>query len=543
MSRRLSIGIGLLIGLLAISIPIVLAVYLAWRQSSDSQRAIVASIADDVLRRSEESTDQTLSVVQTLKQQGTADPCSSENIRLMGKLDLGSDKVQAVGYVRDNHLLCSSYGVHDTPVGPPLYTTPYGIQTRSNVEFPVYPGLKFLLVTDVQSGYTTAIHPNRPLDVFTRDPQVSVGVFSTVSRKPVIVRGVVKQEWLDRLGAASAMQYVDGEYLVAISKSQKYGLAAFAVIPSARVAAGLRSSALTLVPIGALAGVLLACVVAYLVREHLAMRSLIKVALRHNEFFLEYQPLMDLRSGRCVGAEALIRWRRPDGKIVRPDLFIPVAEEAGLIRSITRRVLELVAHDAAELLRQRSDLHVAINLSAQDLQSQETVQLVLDFMKRMRVKASSVLVEVTERGFMQADLAHRIMCDLHANNIRIAIDDFGTGYSSLSYLQTFQLDYLKIDKSFVDTMGGEAATSLVAHHIIEMAKSLNLEMIAEGVETQAQLRYLQERGVQFAQGWHFSKALPFGEFVQFLARPEVAAPAGGAPASLVPPRTPPDISG
>jgi len=527
MNKRLAISIGILVGLIAIAVPIILSVYVAWRQSFDDQRALARSIASDVLRRSEESTGQTLAIFQALKQApGAQDPCSADTIRLMGKLDLGSDQIQAVGYVHNDRLLCSSYGKHDSPVGPPLYTTPYGTQTRTGVQFPIYPGLEFLLVTDVQSGYTTAIHPNLPLDVFSNDAEISLGVFSTVSGKPVIHRGTVKPVWLEKLGEAGEAQYLDGEYLVAVKKSGKYALAAFAAVPSARITAGLWRSALTLVPIGAIAGSLLAFAVAFLVRQQLALPSLIKVALRRNEFFLEYQPIMDLRDGACVGAEALIRWRRPDGHIVRPDLFIPEAEDAGLITAITKRVMELVARDAATLLRARPGLHIAINLSARDLQTEGTGQRVRSLIQRMEVQAHNLMVEVTERGFMQeADIAHRVMADLHESKIRIAIDDFGTGYSSLSYLQKFKLDYLKIDKSFVDTMGGDAATSQVAHHIIEMAKSLNLEMIAEGVETEAQLRYLRQRGVQFAQGWYFSKALPFAEFAAYVARLETAAPA------------------
>ena len=520
MNRRLAISVGVTVGLIAIAVPIALSVYLSWRQSFDNQRATVISIANDVLRRSEASTKQSLAIFRTLKEAHAQEPCSPDKIRLMAKLDLGSDQVQAVGYVQNDHLRCSSYGKHDTPLGPPIYTTPYGTEIRTGIEFPIYPGLKFLMVTDVQSGYSTAIHPNLPLDVFTSDPEISVGVFSTVTKKPIIHRRAVKQEWIDMLGEASAAEFVDGEHLVAVKRSVEFALAAFATVPSARITAGLWRSALTLVPIGIIAGTLLGLAVAFVVRQQLAVRTLLRVALKRNEFFLEYQPIMDLRDGRCVGAEALIRWRRPDGQTMRPDLFIPVAEETGLIHEITKRVMEMVARDAATLLQMRPSLHISINLSARDLQMEETTHLIRDLIRRMGVQPHNILVEATERGFMEADIAQRIIGSIHAFNIRIGIDDFGTGYSSLSYLQKFKLDYLKIDKSFVDTMGSEAATSQVAHHIIEMAKSLKLEMVAEGVETEAQLRYLQQRGVQFAQGWLFSKALPFSEFASFVARGE-----------------------
>jgi len=205
---------------------------------------------------------------------------------------------------------------------------------------------------------------------------------------------------------------------------------------------------------------------------------------------------------------------------VRPDLFIPVAEETGLIHEITKEVMRLVQQDAARFLKSHPHLHIGINLSSRDLVIEETGHLVRELIRGMGVKPHNVLVEATERGFMQADVARRIMDDIHALDVKIAIDDFGTGYSSLSYLEKFKLDYLKIDKSFVDTMGGKAATSQVALHIIEMAKSLKLEMIAEGVESEAQVKYLQEHGVQYAQGYFYAKPMPFLEFAAYVAKME-----------------------
>jgi sensor c-di-GMP phosphodiesterase-like protein len=182
--------------------------------------------------------------------------------------------------------------------------------------------------------------------------------------------------------------------------------------------------------------------------------------------------------------------------------------------------MEMVARDSAVLLKARPQLHIGINLSSKDLEKPQTAHLIREMIRKMGVKPQNVLVEATERGFMQADVARRILDDIHALDVKIAIDDFGTGYSSLSYLEKFRLDYLKIDKSFVDTVGKDAATSQVVPHIIEMAKSLKLEMIAEGVETEAQVQFLQQRGVQYAQGYFYAKPMPFAEFAAYVAKSE-----------------------
>jgi sensor c-di-GMP phosphodiesterase-like protein len=520
LNKKVAVSIAIVIGLVAIAVPIALSLYLAWKRSFDEQMATIATLAEDVLRRSDESTDQTFVIFKALAAAHAADPCSAENIRLMGELDLGSEQIQAVGYVRDDRLLCSSYGHHDTPIGPPTFVTPYGTAIRTSVEFPVLPGKRFLVSTDIKSGYTVAIHPNLPLDVFVNDPNVALGVFSSVVKRPIVNRGVFKPGWIDTAGGQGAAGFSDGEYLVSVRHSSKYAFAAYAAIPAGRVNDGLRRFALVLVPIGLLAGAVLAWAVLYLARQQLALPAVLKVALKRGEFFLLYQPLVELRGGRCVGAEALIRWRRPNGEMVRPDVFIPVAEDTGLIHEVTKRVMEIVARDTPQLLKLHPGFHIGINLSHVDLQLDDTPYLVRELIRKMGVQPHNILIEATERGFMQADKARKIMGDIRALKLKIAIDDFGTGYSSLSYLEKFPLDYLKIDKSFVDTMGGTAATSQVAVHIIEMAKSLKLEMIAEGVETAEQARFLQEHGVQYAQGYFFGKPMPLADLAAYIEKTE-----------------------
>ena len=186
-----------------------------------------------------------------------------------------------------------------------------------------------------------------------------------------------------------------------------------------------------------------------------------------------------------------------------------------MIGQVTAIMIQNVILNMKMALAEHRDMHVAINISPQDLESGQFLTLITDEIHAADVQASQVWLEVTERGFIHADIARTTLAKARDAGHVIAIDDFGTGYSSLSLLESLPITVLKIDKSFVDAIGRNAAISLVTPHIIEMAHSLKRKMVAEGIETAEPETILRQSGVQFGQGWLYSKALPFEESMAF----------------------------
>ena len=199
-----------------------------------------------------------------------------------------------------------------------------------------------------------------------------------------------------------------------------------------------------------------------------------------------------------------------------PAEFIPLAENEGMITRITDYVIDEVFADLGAFLAYHPHLYVAINLSASDFHSARLIEYINEKIYRYAVKAEQIKIEVTERGFIDVPKTMPVIQAFRDAGYEIAIDDFGTGYSNLYNLHALNVDILKIDKSFVDMLTRKTASHLIAEHIIQMANSLRLKIVAEGVETAEQIAWLKKRGVQYCQGWYFAKAMPPQAFMRWL---------------------------
>lgn len=248
-------------------------------------------------------------------------------------------------------------------------------------------------------------------------------------------------------------------------------------------------------------------------RRH--MENDLRQALRERQFELFFQPIVDIAAGRVAGAEALIRWRHPERGLVPPDRFIPVVEQSGLIDGLGLWVLDDACRQLATWQRAGHPHYLSINVSGRQIPHGLPPAAVANALDRHGIPASRLALEITE-GILLANIgeAQAWLQAVQALGVRVYLDDFGTGYSSLSYLNRFPLDTLKIDRSFVQDMAsGNNAHSLVIA-IVAMARSVGLQVVAEGVETASQLEILSAIGCQYAQGYYLSRPVTAGDFVE-----------------------------
>jgi diguanylate cyclase (GGDEF)-like protein len=246
--------------------------------------------------------------------------------------------------------------------------------------------------------------------------------------------------------------------------------------------------------------------------ERLWLMGELRRAVTEDQIFLLYQPKIDLRTGLLSGVEALARWQHPKHGIIPPDLFIPLAEQTGLIGPLTDRVLQKALRQCRDWREAGLDLNVAVNLSRRNLQSVELPGRIARMLDACDVPASCLQLEITESAIMaDPERAVGVLAELKSMGLRLSLDDFGTGYSSLAYLKKLPVDEIKIDKSFVMNMQSKADDVAIVHLIIKLGHILGLKVVAEGLENQDSLDKLVFLGCDMAQGYHISRPVPAEE--------------------------------
>jgi sensor c-di-GMP phosphodiesterase-like protein len=488
------------------------ATYFSWVFAARSASNELSRVANLMLERRADVVAQATMVLHEIGATRLS-PCSPAHIDAMRRLSFNSRSVEEIGYFEDGLLKCTSWGATLAIIEQPLpdFRTPDGFAVTVALLPLVTRGNRMVAIQ--LGNYNVLVDPQRLVDVVLV-PDISLALIDASGKlisaahspDPELVGWVLLNPGQ---GERDGMLYATAE---------ARGWVAIAMEPTSIVLGNLGGAMLVVLPFGALLAAGLVAMIIWQSRRRLSPEAELGRAVKRREFVVEYQPIVSLKSGACVGAEALVRWKLPNGTMVPPDHFIPLAEKTGLILPITDLVIESVITDVGPTLVEHRSLHVSINFAADDIKTGRMLRVLNTALASTGIEPRQIWLEATERGFMDVAEARGTLSSSREMGFFAAIDDFGTGYSSLQYLQGLPLDALKLDKSFVDAISAGTSNGSVTPHIIGMAKAMGLYIIAEGIERQEQATYLARRGVDFGQGWLFSKALPPKEFIAYFDR-------------------------
>ncbi len=316
-------------------------------------------------------------------------------------------------------------------------------------------------------------------------------------------------------------------------RSDRYGIIVAATVARDRVFAtydDLRRIGMAVT--GLLALIILVAVLIVPRRERHGPFYGIERAIGAGEFVPYYQPIVDIKSGAIVGAEVLVRWRKDDGSLVLPTTFVPFLEPTDLILDMTRSIMQQASEEVGPLLECRSHMYVAFNIAPRHLTGDLLIDDIGSIFVGGPISTSQIVLEITERYEIE-DLAatRNLIAALQGLGCRVAIDDVGTGHNGLSYILKLGVDIIKIDKMFVDAIGSEAHSRAIVDTLVDLARNLRMQIVAEGVENFEQVIYLRDHGISSAQGFVFAPPLPGPAFVQLIEAIDPVVP--GAPRAVI----------
>ncbi|WEF27121.1 EAL domain-containing protein [Klebsiella aerogenes] len=503
----MSLVTGVLI--LAIVLPIALSIWLATRQAQTQFYSELDNYSMRIVMRVQKVADQAKEALQEANAH-SAYACTPEHLLNMRRVAYTHRYIQEVLWLRDSVPMCSSLEDHSVSVTFPepdhITTDGYSTWLTSISDL----GLEHRMTAFGSKNHIVMIDPASFIDVIaTGQETIHTIVFGAEHNRIVISSQPLDPAIWARIKNLNSKTLTLDNTVYRVHVIPELGLGVASWSSTRPLHERLHQQLMLWLPIGLFTSLLASFLLLRLLRRLRSPRYGMLDALQSNAIQVYYQPIVSLQDGKIVGAEALARWEQPDGTFLSPDIFIPLAEQTGLITRLTEDIVRKIFADLGHWLRHHPEIHISINLSVDDLRSPALPKLLHEQLAHWGLRAEQITLELTERGFVDPQTTLPVIIGYRQAGHRISIDDFGTGYSSLSYLQTLDIDTLKIDKSFVDTLEYKPLTP----HIIEMAKALNLAIVAEGVETPVQRDWLREHGVHYAQGWLYCKALPKEKFI------------------------------
>ena len=254
--------------------------------------------------------------------------------------------------------------------------------------------------------------------------------------------------------------------------------------------------------------------------RRLAIMTDLGKAIREDQLILYFQPRISLKTGKCESCEALIRWRHPSFGLIEPEEFIPLAEMSDIIHPLSMWVLRQALHAIKTWEGRGHNIGVSINISARNLLDMRYPEYLRQLMEEYQIEADQLEIEITESAFISdPDRSLKVINRIHELGVGLTIDDFGTGYSSLSYLKRLPLNFLKIDRSFIQDLTLDDQDAVIVKSTIDLAHSFGLQVVAEGVEDEKTYLALRQHGCEYGQGYYFKYPQPLTEFLNWLKEP------------------------
>lgn len=510
-NRKSFIGISIFLFIVGIAIPILTATYLSWIRAKEIEHDKLFTNVKSVIQRSRICLDEIYQALDELEASKLV-ACTPEHLQKMQDIVFNKRCIDEIQYINNDKIKCGSASKvgSKTKLSLDSFAMPNG--TLVSFDTSNFVKKKSNLIRFQRNNYAMSVDKNSLTDLIT-EPYIKIAL-ATEDGKAISTLNYYSPnvELINSVLKNPNLKETDNS-LVAVYRTP--GLYYIVSEPLSYVFKQWHKDLFLFLPFGLIMSLIASSSVVWGLRRRLSDLGELKIAVARREFIVYYQPIIDFKTGVCIGAESLVRWRKPDGTMVGPDLFIPLAESSGLIQDITDQIIESIVTNLKKTLCENKKLHISINVSVLDFNSKRIFKKLDSTFSGTGIESQQIWLEITERGFIDFNSARDSLNDARKLGYKIVIDDFGTGYSSLSYLKELHVDVLKIDKSFVTSVNTDAVTSHVTEHIINLAKELKLKIVAEGVETVEQANYLKERQVDFAQGWLYAKAMTVDEFIDF----------------------------